>query len=216
MSGNACFRKRRSDRASRSRLPVRGAIVAVLLLMLGACAAPRGVALPELSDWETRTRVLAGLPDWEFKGRIGVSSEGDGFNGKLRYAQNDDRFRASVSGPLGFGTVRIEGDDRHVTVTDKNGEEWLLSDPEVDLAVMYGWTIPVTSLRYWALGIPDPDVFADTEFNEAGQLASLEQGHWQVTISQYREGGGQLMPRRLSAVSGQNKVRLVIDNWTFR
>ena len=216
MSGNACFRTCLSDRAPRPRVLARVAIVAASLAVLGACAAQRGAALPELSDWETRTRVLAGLPEWEFKGRIGVSSQGDGFNGKLRYAQKDNGFRASVSGPLGFGTVRIQGDDRQVTVTDKDGEEWLLSDPEVDLEVMYGWTIPVTSLRYWALGIPDPGVYADTQLNEAGQLASLEQGHWQVTITQYREGGGQLMPRRLSAVSGQNRVRLVIDNWTFR
>jgi outer membrane lipoprotein LolB len=103
-----------------------------------------------------------------------------------------------------------------VAVIDKDGAEWILSDPEVDLQVMYGWMIPVTSLRYWALGIPDPAELAFTEFNEDGQLASLEQGNWQVRIAQYREGAGQSMPRRLTAVSGDNKVRLVIDNWTFR
>lgn len=190
--------------------------IALSLLAIAGCATQRGVDLPELSDWETRTRILAGMADWEFRGRIGVSAGNEGFNGKLRYAQNDNDFRLVVSGPLGFGSIRIEGDSQRVTVTDKDGEETVLQDPEFDLRAMYGWTIPVTSLRYWALGIPDPAVPADTEFNEDGQLASLRQGSWHIEIAQYRDGGGQSMPRRLTAVSGDNKVRLLIDNWTFR
>jgi outer membrane lipoprotein LolB len=190
--------------------------LALSLLAMTGCAVQRGVALPELSDWDTRTRVLADLDEWEFSGRIGVSAGSEGFNGKLRYSQNEEDFRAAVSGPLGFGTIRIEGDDRQVTVTDKNGEVWTLPDPEVDLLVMYGWTIPVASMRYWALGIPDPAELAFTDFNEEGLLTSLEQGNWQIEITRYREGGGQMMPRLLTAVSGDNKVRLVIDNWTFR
>jgi len=186
------------------------------MLAISGCAVQGGVALPELADWETRTRVLGDQDDWEFKGRIGVSAGGEGFNGKLRYSQNDDDFRATVSGPLGFGTIQIEGDGRQVTMIDKDGEVWNLPDPEVDLQIMYGWTIPVTSLRYWALGIPDPSELAFTEFDEEGLLSSLEQGNWHVQIPQYREGSGQMMPRRLTAVSGDNKVRLVIDNWTFR
>lgn len=190
--------------------------IALSLLAIAGCATQRGVDLPELSDWETRTRILAGMADWEFRGRIGVSAGNEGFNGKLRYAQNDNDFRLVVSGPLGFGSIRIEGDSQRVTITDKDGEETVLQDPEFDLRAMYGWTIPVTSLRYWALGIPDPAVPADTEFNEDGQLASLRQGSWLIEIAQYRDGGGQSMPRRLTAVSGDNKVRLLIDNWTFR
>jgi outer membrane lipoprotein LolB len=190
--------------------------IALALLLISACATQTGVGLPDLPDWDTRTRVLGDMNDWEFKGRIGVSAGGDGFNGKLRYAQNDDAFRATVSGPLGFGTVRIEGDSRQVTVTDKDGAVWVLSDPEVDLQVMYGWMIPVTSLRYWALGIPDPADLAFTEFNEDGLLETLDQGNWQVGITKYRDVAGQSMPRAMSVVSGDNKVRLVIDNWTFR
>jgi outer membrane lipoprotein LolB len=189
---------------------------ALLAMAIAGCATQRGVELPELTDWETRTRVLAGIDDWEFKGRIGVSAGEEGFNGKLRYSQNVEGFHATVSGPLGIGTIRISGDGRQVTVSDKDAEEWVLTDPEIDLQVMYGWTIPVASLRYWALGIPDPSELAFTDFNEDGQLAVLEQGNWHVRFAEYREGGGQSMPRRLTAISGDNKVRLVIDNWTFK
>lgn len=187
----------------------------LLLLAIAGCATQRGADLPELSDWDSRTRTLAEIANWEFRGRIGVSAGNEGFNGKLRYAQINEAFRATVSGPLGFGTVRIDGDRKGVTITDKDGEETVLRDPEFDLRARYGWTIPVTSLRFWALGIPDPSAPAVTEFGEDGLLTSLEQGSWLISITQYRDGGGQSMPRRLTAISGDSKVRLLIDDWTF-
>jgi len=193
------------------RLPV----TLVSLVLLASCAVQQGRELPPLMDWETRQQVLVAIPDWAFTGRIGVSAGTEGFNGKLRWQQVRNGFSATLSGPFGAGTVRINGDDRHVTVIGEDNETIELDNPEADLRARYGWTIPVTSLRYWALGIPDPAIPADTEFGDDGQLAFIEQKNWRVSIDQYREGGGQLMPRRITAVSGDAKVRLVIDRWTF-
>ena len=168
-----------------------------------------------MTDWEVRRAVLSNISEWAFTGRIGVSAGTEGFNGRLRWHQRDDDFQASVSGPLGAGAVRIDGTGERITVADKTGEVTELEDAELDLRLRYGWTIPVTSLRFWALGIPDPGSPAMTEFGEDGQLTRLEQRNWVVDIGQYREGGGQLMPRRITAVNADAKVRLVIDSWTF-
>ena len=188
--------------------------VAALLLTCG-CAAPNSALLPDIDTWETRTLVLAALDDWQFHGRIAVRSEIDGFNGKLRWTQDQNEFSATASGPLGAGAIRIEGDDASVVLTDKDGIRTILKDAEAELQVRYGWTIPVASLRYWALGIPAPGVPADTVFDENGQLERLRQRGWSVIISSYAEGGGQLMPRVLTAENADTRVRLVIDNWVF-
>jgi len=189
----------------------------ISLLLFAGCVTPRhGVPLPDLGGWETRTEVLGSLRHWEFKGRIAVKAGDEGFNGKLRWKQNAEEFRATVSGPLGIGTVRIEGDGRSASLTDNDGVRTELGDVESELQYRYGWTIPVASLRYWALGIPDPTIPAETEFGDDGQLASMRQANWQVDFTQYREGGGQLLPRRLNAVNDDVRVRLVIDNWVFR
>ena len=100
-------------------------------------------------------------------------------------------------------------------MTEDGGEVTALADPERDLRRRFGWQIPVASLRYWALGIPDPARPADTEFDESGMLTALSQGGWDVTIDQYRDGGGAPMPRRLAAMRDGTRVRLVIDRWTF-
>lgn len=206
--------------ASSQKRPERGLRLGALLvslLLIAGCASKRGVDLPDISDWDSRRSVLGQLDEFEFSGRIGVTAGDDGFNGRLRWFQDEEAFRATVGGPLGIGTVRIEGDGPSVELTDNDGEKTRLVDVETDLYYRYGWTIPVESLRFWALGIPDPRVPAATEFGEEGELVSLEQRGWRVTIGRYREaGGGQQMPSRLTATNESTKVRLVIDRWVFR
>ena len=215
MLASASFRKR-PEVQSALRRPGQNLVLLILVALLSGCVTPRSIQLPDLPDWQTRKDLLVGVDEWEFAGRIGVSAGDEGFNGQLWWRQDGIVFRARISGPLGVGTVFINGDRRELTVTDSDGAVTELVDAEVELRQMYGWTIPVTSLRFWALGIPDPASPAETEFGDDGQLSNLSQQNWQVEFTQYREGGGQLMPRRLTAVSDDVKVRLVIDNWVFR
>lgn len=206
-----------SSRIRRSRRPAGPGVIALAAaaLLISACATRQSIDLPAIDNWDSRQAILAGLGEWEFRGRIGVSAGDDGFNGKLRWMQDDNVFRATLSGPFGIGTVRLDGDGNTVVLTDNNGARTVLEDAETELYLRYGWTIPVASLRYWALGIPDPSLPAHTEMNDDGQLLRLDQGNWTVRITRYREGGGQLMPSRLSAVNSHTRVRLVIDKWSF-
>jgi outer membrane lipoprotein LolB len=189
--------------------------MALCALLVGGCASRPVKELPKLNSWEVRQAVLAAQSEWEFAGRIAVSTGDDGFNGKLRWTQTDEHFNATVSGPLGIGTVRIEGEGRRAVLTDKDGVRTELESVENELLRRYGWTIPVQSLRYWALGIPDPQVGAQTELNEDDQLAQLEQDGWLLKISSYRPSSTQSMPHRLSATKTSTRVRIVIDKWKF-
>jgi outer membrane lipoprotein LolB len=155
------------------------------------------------------------MSDWEFRGRIAVKAGDEGFNGKFNWSQTGDHFYATVSGPLGIGTVIIEGSEDSIIVSDKDGTRTPLIDPETELYERYGWTIPVTSLRYWALGIPDPSYEAVTDVDDAGKLVSLEQSNWKLSISRYKESAGQQMPRILTATNPDTRIRMVIDKWMF-
>lgn len=188
----------------------------VLSLLLSACASQQSVDLPDIQNWESRQAILGELDQWQFSGRIAVKAHDDGFNGKLRWRQDDNAFSATLSGPLGIGTVRIEGDSHGIEITDKDGVTTVLKNVEAELYYRYGWTIPVESLRYWVLGIPDPRVPAQTEFDEFERVRHLQQRNWDVEVGRYREAGGQQMPARLVATSNETTVRMVIDKWIFR
>jgi len=191
------------------------ALLAALLVLAGCATVPESVDLPALNGWDTRNEVLGGIQDWQFRGRIAVKAGNEGFNAKFNWNQQGETFSATVAGPLGIGTVRIAGDGGSIVLTDKDGVETALENAESELRRRYGWTIPVTSLRYWALGIPDPTGPALTELNDDDLLTRLEQRDWAVEISQYHEGGGQQMPRILIATNPDTRVRMVIDRWSF-
>ncbi|HNP36019.1 MAG TPA: lipoprotein insertase outer membrane protein LolB [Woeseiaceae bacterium] len=194
----------------------RAAAMLAVLVLTGGCATQRGIELPDISDWDRRQAVLAAADNFEFNGRIGVQSGAEGFNGKLRWSQKGSRFHATLSGPLGIGTVQIDGDGQRVEVTDKDGARTVLEDAEPELYARYGWAIPVQSLRYWALGIPDPDSPAETDFAGDGALELLRQRGWTVSYSRYQFAAGeQALPQRLTAQNSDNIVRLVVDQWIF-
>lgn len=184
-------------------------------MLLGGCATQPSADLPDIDNWTERTAVLAALNEWQFSGRIAVKTATDGFNGKLRWAQDEDNFDATASGPFGAAAVQIKGDAHSVTITDKEGIRTELASAESEFRDRYGWSIPIESLRYWALGIPDPAAPADTEFDAAGQLMRITQRGWSVSYSRYAEGGGQLMPKVLTAENSDTRVRLVVDYWIF-
>ncbi len=210
MCANAIF----PGRPERSYVTL--AWLSISLIALSGCATTRqGTSLPDLSNWELRQEVLGGLREWQFKGRIAVKAGDEGFDGKFNWSQKDDAFTATVGGPLGIGMVRIEGDDHSIVLTEKDGAETVLVDAELELYYRYGWTIPIASLRYWALGIPDPRTPAETQIDERGRLVQLRQNDWVVEISRYREEAGQEMPRNLTATNANTRVRMVIDKWIF-
>lgn len=190
--------------------------IAFILILLGGCAATRpGVELPEMASWDERQAVLSQFPEWQFRGRIAVKAGNEGFNGKISWTQTGEQFYATVGGPLGIGTVVIEGTDDQILITDKDGVKTPLVDPERELYLRYGWTIPVASLRFWALGIPGNAPISEIEINDEGRLASLTEGRWAVAITRYKESAGQQMPRTLTATNPDTRVRMVIDKWIF-
>lgn len=191
------------------------ALLLALMAIAGCATIPESVDLPPMATWDERKATLGEIRDWEFRGRIAVKAGDEGFNGKFNWAQRGNAFDATVGGPLGMGTVRIEGDGRSVVLTDKDGVETELDDVELELRWRYGWTIPVTSLRYWALGIPDPAAPVETRVDREGRLEFLDQRGWTVEVSRYAEGGGQQMPRILTAKNAESRVRMVIDRWLF-
>jgi len=190
--------------------------IAFILIVLGGCAVTRpGVELPEMASWDERQAVLSQFPEWEFRGRVAVKAGDEGFNGKISWTQTGEQFYATVGGPLGIGTVVIEGTDDQILITDEDGVKTPLVDPERELYLRYGWTIPVASLRFWALGIPGNAPISEISLNDEGRLASLTEGSWNVVITRYKESAGQQMPRTLTATNPDTRVRMIIDKWIF-
>lgn len=193
----------------------RGLLWIGIAVLLAACATPA----PRVSDaeaqqlWELRLKTLQSLQTWALSGRVGIQSPDQGWNATVHWRQYPDMYDLRVIAPLGGGTLQLRGDASGVTAQTSKGEVYTASDAETLLRQQAGVALPVTSLRYWVLGRPDPGGEAEQSLDGRGRLAHLQQGGWKITYMSYRSVGDLELPDKIALENGQIQVRLIVDRW---
>ncbi len=167
-------------------------------------------------SFENRQEDLLEWPFWEMTGRIGLTVSKDSYNGSVSWDQNGEAIDFRFRGPLGIGGVRIHGDlDEQVRVKTTTGQDFTVSDFETEMQARMGWSIPINSLRYWALGIVDPEVDADVVLNDADLLEELVQGNWKVVYERYQEVDGVDLPKKFKITGPDTRIKMVVNDWTI-
>ncbi len=189
--------------------------VALVALVAAGCAVtPPATTLPEITGpRELRWAALARYDQWRVTGRMAIKTPDDGFSASLSWRQNGPSLSARLHGPLGRGTVLLNGSPAAITIRDSKGDAEVLTDPEQALRRRYGWTVPIESFRFWVLGIADPRIDGKFDIDETGLLRSLDQGDWQVEYREYQAVGATQLPRKMVARSGAIKLTLVLKQW---
>lgn len=198
---------------------IRGTALAALAAILCGCAGlnagPRSIAAsPEqLGAWEARSRSLSQILQFVVVGR--VASGALGFKADLRWKQHPEgRFELRVAGPLGARAVELSGDAYEVLVRTGAQGETRTADPEAWLQQALGCRLPVRGLRWWALGLPDPQTRYDLLLDAQGRAVRIAQNDWELDYVEYRFVDGLELPRRIEARSGDTRVTLLADRWS--
>jgi outer membrane lipoprotein LolB len=76
-----------------------------------------------------------------------------------------------------------------------------------------GWVLPVSGMHYWVRALAVPGVEAQTERNDSGQVARLEQSGWVINYDRYQSVAGVVLPGRLRMERDDISIRLVVDEW---
>lgn len=195
-------------------MSVRAALVVAAALLASACASLPPSTLPALPEsYAERQTLLQRYDRWQVRGRVAVRTPDDGFSASLAWRQEGKHVAARLHGPLGRGTVLLDGNPRRLTLTHGDGLVEVHDDPEFSLRQRYGWTVPVQSFRFWVLGIADPALPGDFDIDETGRLRALSQGRWSVEYRDYQRVGGGELPRRLVATSDNVRLTIVLKAW---
>jgi outer membrane lipoprotein LolB len=192
----------------------RAAALAVVVILLSSACATAPPAPVAGQPWEQRNRQLDLLPDWQASGRLSVTTPGDSVQGNFEWRQRPDWVEVRLRGPLGAGGLFVYGPPEMLTAIGRDGERAVLQDPELDLQVMFGFGLPVRSLRYWLLGIADERYEHAYEFDAQGLPATMQQRGWEMRYSGWRELTGELMPRRIDLAAPELAIRIVLDSWS--
>jgi len=183
----------------------------ILLLVLTGCAShparEPALTVPDLSS--PRYAI------WQLKGRVSLIRGEQGWHASLNWHEDTGRYRLDLSGPLGQGAVRVEGDATSVRLQTADGREYVSQNADALVQAVTGWQFPVAGIRYWVRGVPVPGERAVVDTDDSGRLVHLVQSGWDIHYDRFQDLEGRAWPTRLRLTADDVSVRLVVDEWTL-
>ncbi len=185
------------------------------VLLLSACAAPPVVSdAKRLAFWDARRTLLSELKSWRLRGRIGIELPKEAWSASLHWDQDHDSYRLLLIAPFGRGTYELSGGNGRVELQTPKNRVYSAPTAEALLQQNLGWQVPVSGLRYWVKGLPEPGRRPDSVvLDDHGRVSELVQDGFKVRYEQYQTVQGYDLPRRITLDGGKIRVKLVISSW---
>ena len=182
--------------------------LALLSGLLAGCA-----GLAERSHPPASAAGIAGLTGWVAAGRLAVAAGGDGASGGFVWRQEGAETRLQVRGPLGAGAFEIASDGGQLSITDAEGQVAGAAAHDA-IRARLGADLPLGSLRYWMIGLPDPAATGRVTESDTAPLRIIDQHGWTIAYDAFLTSGGLRLPARVTATSGDVRLRLTVSDWT--
>lgn len=184
--------------------------------MLGACeTTPEVVAVddPERAFAERLVR-LAAIEQWTAVGKLGIQSAEDSWSTGIQWRQNRDSYGIRLTGPLGQGLMELNGAPEQVEMRTSDSNVYRARTAEELMQAHAGWRVPLTGLRHWMLGRPDPQApIAALALDPGGRLAELRQLGWLIRFQRYDEFDGIVLPTKLTLENSRIRGKLIVRSW---
>jgi outer membrane lipoprotein LolB len=188
--------------------------VAAGCLLLGGCVTVRPPPPPAAASvplaWESRLTMLQHVSDWDLSGRTAVAVGTQGWQASLNWRQRGATTEARLAGPLGVGATVLRLSDAGLSV---NGGPAGASDAVAELQQRLGFDLPLATLRYWLLGVPDPATPYELVRNDQDRAQTLTQDGWTMNYDHYLASDGDWLPGHVVLNRGDVRVRIVVDHW---
>ena len=176
---------------------------------LPACVTNRPAA-PAM-HWDQRLSELQQANAWQLDGRAAVALGTQGWQATLNWRQADRYAEVHLAGPFGIGALLLRQEPTGLSLNGAPPSDAVLSQLQDRL----GFALPLDDLRFWLLGIPDPDTpFAVTR-NAQDRAQQVSQDDWSVVYDRYMPVSGDLLPAHLTLSRDDVRVRIVIDHWDW-
>jgi outer membrane lipoprotein LolB len=147
------------------------------------------------------------MEQWSFDGRLSLTGKNDSWSASINWWHRTKEEKIKLSGPLGQGATIIKLSGSSVTIDRGDGKQQTSEHPEEFVNQQLGMFVPVRSLRFWVIGMPEPT----TAFVET--VSGFSQGGWLIEYKQMQSTDNQSMPRKIFVTNGEVKLKLIIDQW---
>jgi outer membrane lipoprotein LolB len=150
---------------------------------------------------------LYGMQEWHLDGRVAITSPKDSWSANIEWSHLPNSEKIKLYGPLGQGAVVIELTGDVVKIDRGGGNVQTSSQPEQFINQQLGLFVPLQSLRFWAVGLPE----AGQKFQETDD--GFVQNGWLIAYKEMLKTGNETMPYKMAVSDGHAKLKLIVDQW---
>jgi outer membrane lipoprotein LolB len=147
------------------------------------------------------------MQEWRMEGRLAITAPNDSWSASIEWDHQPDFEKIRLSGPLGQGAVIIELAGDVVTIDRGGGHVHTSNHPEQLINQQLGMFVPLQSLRFWAVGLPE----SGQAFQETPD--GFVQDGWLVAYKAMQKAGVETMPHKMAVSDEHIKLKLIIDQW---
>jgi outer membrane lipoprotein LolB len=186
---------------------IKQSFVGLLVLLISGCSS---VPIESEGRYETQSREsLYKLEQWAFEGRVAITGKKEAWQANINWTHATNEEKIKLAGPLGQGATFIQLTGNSVTIDRGDNKPLRSTQPELFINQQLGLFVPVQSLRYWVVGLPEPNSrysLTSSGFTQAG---------WLIDYKQMHSVNARPMPYKITISNEQLKLKLIIDQWVL-
>lgn len=198
---------------------MRQLIILLVISALTACTTTpphRPVADPA-KKWEQRKSELSGINDWLLSGRVAIINGDESWHLTMNWQRHGDKYILDLSGPFGVGHAQLTGTNEGVMLLDADKNYFYADSPDRLLFETTNLRMPVKSLLYWMLGLPNRNINKEKQkLDNFGRLALLQQEDWLVRFKSYTDVDTHELPQKIFIDGSEITVKIFVDEWDIK
>jgi len=177
----------------------------------------------QVTQPEDKKKALVDLlpESWSVRGRIAVLHPDENWHAHFVWRQKKENYQLKFSGPLGQTQLFVEHKQNPQTNEQFNtlimGDNKYQNNQSMELLLeqFSPVNIPLTSLKYWLYGQPNPYTPFQVTKDKEEKIIQLHQLGWLIDFKKYQNSLPWVYPNKITAQKRQHKIKVFIKQREF-
>lgn len=167
-------------------------------------------------SWNARQNQLYNLDNWDLYGVVGIKNSKQNAMAHVDWQQSADSYVLNITSQFNVGGIKITGDKNQVILWRSTTEQVTAKTSEKLMQQELGWSLPISNLRYWALGLPAPQLAYKPKFDTYNHLISLQQQGWKISYSDFVAVNNIDLPTTILLNNANLQIKIVVKQWDLK
>jgi outer membrane lipoprotein LolB len=191
-------------------------IILPLIILTGCAATTPKVSENHYLSWQARQKQLTNLKNWTLQSAVGITNSTQHIAARVYWQQFDHNYAINITSLFNLGGIKIIGDSTHVILQRSITDKVIAKTPEKLMYRELGWSLPISNLRYWILGLPAPKLPYISNFDSYNRLIHLKQQNWQIDYADFISVDAVDLPTTILLSNTKLQIKIIIKKWGGR